>query len=171
VSEQQTSQQRPNHPSTGAHAPNQGLATRSPCRHENSLLARCHLASTHSQPRMPRAPFPKLEYVARHPLCAPYSLANAVSTPTNGGGGPACKAGLAFMPCKNASNAQVMRNYARERVAPVLYIRFDFGAGGEEEKKDGEEAGRWICDGIRIENCVSKAVTRKAAAPLSPLLR
>jgi hypothetical protein len=86
-------------------------------------------------------PFPKLESVARHPLCAAYSLANAVSTPMNRGGGPACKAALAFMPCKKRPNAQVMRNYARERVAPVLLIHFDLVAGGEEEEKNGE--GGW----------------------------
>ena len=67
-------------------------------------------------------------------------------------GGPACKAALAFMPCKKRPNAQVMRNYARERVAPVLLIHFDSVAGGEAEEKNGEEAGRWIYDGVCIKN-------------------
>ena len=45
-----------------------------------------------------------------------------------------------------------MRNYARERVAPVLLIHFDSVAGGEAEEKNGEEAGRWIYDGVCIKN-------------------
>lgn len=67
------------------------------------------------------------------------------------------------MPCKKRPNAQVMRKYARERVAPVLLIHFDSVAGGEAEEKNGEEAGRWIHDGVCIENCASVVVRWKAA--------
>jgi hypothetical protein len=71
---------------------------------------------------------------------------------------------------RNAPNAQVMRNYARERVAPVLLIHLGLVAGGEEEEKNGEEAGKWSYDGVCIENCASTAVRLKAAIPLFPFL-